>query len=117
MGHSCRQRNQSLRTLFSVTEQASLVIPEILRKDSSVCIPGKIYPSASFINSYTFLYPNNMVIKQVLFFPQISKSVLYNFAVRWIFPFKNTVITLNIGTPRPATVVVLNIKQFNFTLK
>ena len=28
-----------------------------------------------------------------------------------------TVITLNIGTPRPATVVVLNIKQFNFTLR
>ena len=30
-----------------------------------------------------------------------------------------TVITLNtcIGTPRPATVVVLNIKQFNFTLE
>ena len=28
-----------------------------------------------------------------------------------------TVITLNIGTPRPATVVVLNIKQFDFTLK
>ena len=27
---------------------------------------------------------------------------------------KTTVITLNIGTPRPATVVVLNIKQFNF---
>ena len=31
--------------------------------------------------------------------------------------FLPTVITLNIGTPRPATVVVLNIKQFNFTLK
>ena len=29
----------------------------------------------------------------------------------------DTVITLNIGTPRPATVVVFNIKQFNFTLK
>ena len=29
----------------------------------------------------------------------------------------HTVITLNIGTHRPATVVVLNIKQFNFTLK
>ena len=29
----------------------------------------------------------------------------------------DTVITLNIGTPRPATVVVLYIKQFNFTLK
>ena len=28
-----------------------------------------------------------------------------------------TVITLNIGTPRTATVVVLNIKQFNFTMK
>ena len=28
-----------------------------------------------------------------------------------------TVKTLNIGTPRPATVVVLNIKQFNFTRK
>ena len=26
-----------------------------------------------------------------------------------------TVKTLNIGTPRPAAVVVLNIKQFNFT--
>ena len=32
-------------------------------------------------------------------------------------PVVFTVITLNIGTPRPATVVVLNIKQFNFTLK
>ena len=28
-----------------------------------------------------------------------------------------TVKTLNIGTPRPATLVVLNIKQFNFTRK
>ena len=28
-----------------------------------------------------------------------------------------TAKTLNIGTPRPATVVVLNIKQFNFTMK
>ena len=26
----------------------------------------------------------------------------------------NTVKTLNIGTPRPATVVVLKMKQFNF---
>ena len=32
-------------------------------------------------------------------------------------PLSLTVITLNIGTPRPATVVVLNIKQFNVTLK
>ena len=31
--------------------------------------------------------------------------------------FKITVKTLNNGTPRPATVVVLNIKQFNFTMK
>ena len=28
-----------------------------------------------------------------------------------------TVKTLNIGTPRPATVVVLNLKQFSFTMK
>ena len=28
-----------------------------------------------------------------------------------------TVKTLNIGTPRPATVVALNIKPFNFTMK
>ena len=28
-----------------------------------------------------------------------------------------TVKTHNIGTPRPATVVVLKIKQFNFTMK
>ena len=28
-----------------------------------------------------------------------------------------TVKALNIGTPRPATVVVLNIKQFYFTMK
>ena len=33
------------------------------------------------------------------------------------FFWRSTVITLNIGTPRPATVVVLNMKQFNFTLK
>ena len=32
-------------------------------------------------------------------------------------PARSTVKTLNIGTPRPATVVVLNIKQFNFTMK
>ena len=36
---------------------------------------------------------------------------------QWIFPLFPTVKTLNIGTPRPATVVVLNIKQFNFTMK
>ena len=30
---------------------------------------------------------------------------------------RHTVKTLNIGTPRPATVVVLNIKPFNFTMK
>ena len=30
---------------------------------------------------------------------------------------KGTVKTLNIETPRPATVVVLCIKQFNFTMK
>ena len=29
----------------------------------------------------------------------------------------HTVKTLNIGTPRPATVVVLNIKPLNFTMK
>ena len=29
----------------------------------------------------------------------------------------STVKTLNIGTPRPATVVVLNMKPFNFTMK
>ena len=28
-----------------------------------------------------------------------------------------TIKTLNIGTPRPATVVLLNIKPFNFTMK
>ena len=28
-----------------------------------------------------------------------------------------TVKTLNIGTLRPATIVVLNLKQFNFTMK
>ena len=30
---------------------------------------------------------------------------------------QDTVKTLNIGTPRPATVAVLNLKQFNFTMK
>ena len=33
------------------------------------------------------------------------------------YEIKLTVKTLNIGTPRPATVVVLNIKPFNFTMK
>ena len=33
------------------------------------------------------------------------------------FSRTTTVKTLNSGTPRPATVVVLNIKQFNFTRK
>ena len=33
------------------------------------------------------------------------------------YEIETTVKTLNIGTPRPATVVVLNIKQFYFTMK
>ena len=33
------------------------------------------------------------------------------------FTQSTTVKTLNIGTPRLATIVVLNIKQFNFTMK
>ena len=32
-------------------------------------------------------------------------------------PIPLTVKTLNIGTPRPATVVALNIKPLNFTMK
>ena len=36
---------------------------------------------------------------------------------RTLGSFFFTVITPNTGTLRPATVVVLNIKQFNFTLK
>ena len=35
--------------------------------------------------------------------------------IRWAN--RHTVKTLNIGTPRPATVVVLNIQQFNITRK
>ena len=34
-----------------------------------------------------------------------------------IFEEGTTVKTLNIGTPRPATVVILTIKQCNFTMK
>ena len=34
-----------------------------------------------------------------------------------LFSLRVTVNTLNIGTFRPATVVVLNIKQFYFTMK
>ena len=31
--------------------------------------------------------------------------------------YQCTVKTLNIGTPRPVTVAVLNLKHFNFTMK
>ena len=49
-----------------------------------------------------------------------SDKVHSGAAVLWFRKFtitRDTVITLNIGTPRPATLVVLTIKQFNFTLK
>ena len=45
----------------------------------------------------------------------ISLKVFLGF-ISLIFTI-NTVKTLNIGTPRLTTVVVLNIKQFNFTMK
>ena len=38
---------------------------------------------------------------------------LYKYFILW----QTIVKTLNIGTPRPATVAVLNLKQFNFTMK
>ena len=42
---------------------------------------------------------------------------VYVFTTNHHLNYESTVKTLNIGTPRPATVVVLNIKQFNFTMK
>ena len=48
---------------------------------------------------------------------KIVWSKLYNIKNSKTASSESTVITLNIGTPRPATVVVLNIKQFNFTFK
>ena len=49
-------------------------------------------------------------------FPFLDTCILYfeNYSTN---NYSITVKTLNIGTPRPATVVVLNIKQFNFTMK
>ena len=44
-------------------------------------------------------------------------QILVNASLNILAVFIITVLTLNIGTPRPATVVVLNLKQFNFTLK
>ena len=53
--------------------------------------------------------------------PLIANLVYYHCATAFHIEIKiksqNTVKTLNIGTPRPATVVVLNIKQFNFPMK
>ena len=43
------------------------------------------------------------------------RGSFYSFS--WVFRKLHTIKTLNIGTPRPATVVVLNLKQFNFTMK
>ena len=49
------------------------------------------------------------------------RAVEQNKSIGWqigtIWQIHVTVKTLNIGTPRPATVVVLNIKPFNFTMK
>ena len=46
-------------------------------------------------------------------FNKFWETVLCVFEKKKIY----TVKTLNIGTPRPATPVVLNLKQFNFTMK
>ena len=60
------------------------------------------------------------------FFCRKDAKSFYSTNAHLVFKAKNirtlhfmctTVKTLNIGTPRPATVVVLNIKQFNFTRK
>ena len=48
----------------------------------------------------------------ILGIPEISQNDHKNGLV-----VPTTVKTLNIGTPRRATVVVLNMKQFNFTMK
>ena len=81
---------------------------------SIYCLKGLLSPKSTYQSFYmklrgqTLLTTNNM-----------NPSVLRIYCHVWtvIRNFAYTVKTLNIGTPRPATVVVLNIKQFNFTLK
>ena len=50
-------------------------------------------------------------------YPLIWEGTLRYQFLRYRELMINTVKTLNIGTPRLTTVVVLNIKQFNFTMK
>ena len=63
-------------------------------------------PSCFHISIKKFLF---------LFFTPITFFHSFYAYSRWVSHV--TVKTLNIGTPRPTTVVVLNIKQFNFTMK
>ena len=61
-----------------------------------------------------------VVIKATMFINNMYKLVVFNFEISKMKVAKFhlcTVKTLNIGTPRPATVVALNIKPFNFTMK
>ena len=61
-----------------------------------------------FLIEITDSFPAGFVTSLLLVGPQPSTSGTSG---------DYTVKTLNIGTPRLATVVVLNIKQFNFTMK
>ena len=58
-----------------------------------------------------------MKTKTAVLLPVIVYLFTVNFPIFYKGIKTSTVKTLNIGTLRPATVVVLNIKQFNFTRK
>ena len=72
------------------------------------------FPHLKFQNA---IIPSKMKMELQFFISAYSLMVLYKSTDNISMDFRVTVKTLNIGTPRPATVVVLNMKQFNFTMK
>ena len=76
----------------------------------NICKPKNInFPFGASGNLIVFSVPNGKLI----FLGVLNRKSM----VLGVSVLRLTVKTLSIGTPRPATVVVLNLNQFNFTMK
>ena len=70
-----------------------------------------------FLYNSRFDFTENSLVTNTVFITRVLHTFMSLDQLVRLSDCNITVKTLNIGTPRPATVVVLNIKPFNFTMK
>ena len=77
-----------------------------------------VLQSVKIKNTITSVFIYNVSINYCSTTPYLIRNNCEPFNPFYIrYPFWCTVKTLKIGTPRPTTVAILNIKQYDFTMQ